>query len=62
MALFGQFKAGVSGILPAAPGMEFPSHDTFSRVFRLLNPEAFRKWFLGFMGQFAQGCEGGAGH
>ena len=35
-----------------------PSHDTFSRVFRLLDPEAFQKWFLGFMGQFAQGCEG----
>ena len=38
--------------------MESPSHDTFSRVFRLLDPEAFRSWFLGFMGQFAQGCEG----
>ena len=35
-----------------------PSHDTFSRVFRLLDPEAFQRWFLGFMRQFAQGCEG----
>ena len=35
-----------------------PSHDTFSRVFRLLDPEAFQEWFLGFMRQFAQGCEG----
>ena len=23
-----------------------------------MDPEAFQKWFLGFMGQFAQGCEG----
>ena len=27
-------------------------------MFRLLDPEAFQKWFLGFMRQFAQGCEG----
>jgi hypothetical protein len=26
-----------------------PSHDTFSRVFRLLDPAAFHGWFLGFM-------------
>ena len=42
--------------------MEFPattpSPGCSSRVFRLLDPEAFQKWFLGFMGQFAQGCEG----
>ena len=23
-----------------------------------MDPEAFQKWFVGFMGQFAQGCEG----
>ena len=46
-------------------GMEFPATTPplrggrlFSRVFRLLDPEAFQKWFLGFMRQFAQGCEG----
>ena len=35
-----------------------PSHDTFSRVLGRLDPEAFRRWFLGFMGQFAEGIEG----
>ena len=35
-----------------------PSHDTFSRVLGMLDPEAFRQWFLGFMEQFAEGCQG----
>lgn len=35
-----------------------PSHDTFSRVFRLLDPEQFRACFLKFMGRFSQACEG----
>ena len=57
MALFGQSKREfLESFLPLRNGI--PSHDTFSRVFRLLDPEAFQKWFLGFMGQFAQGCEG----
>ena len=57
MALFGQSKREfLESFLPLRNGI--PSHDTFSRVFRLLDPEAFRRWFLGFMGQFAQGCEG----
>ena len=57
MALFGQSKREfLESSLPLRNGI--PSHDTFSRVFRLLDPEAFRMWFLGFMGQFAQGCEG----
>ena len=57
MALFGHYKREfLESFLPLRNGI--PSHDTFSRVFRLLEPEAFRKWFLGFMGQFAQGCEG----
>ena len=57
MALFGQSKREfLESFLPLRNGI--PSHDTFSRVFRLLDPEAFRMWFLGFMGQFAQGCEG----
>ena len=57
MALFGQSKREfLESFLPLRNGIS--SHDTFSRVFRLLDPEAFRKWFLGFMRQFAQGCEG----
>ena len=57
MALFGQSKTEfLESFLPLQNGI--PSHDTFSRVFRLLDPEAFQKWFLGFMRQFAQGCEG----
>ena len=35
-----------------------PSHDTFSRVFRLLDPDGFHAWFLGFMKRFAETCEG----
>ena len=57
MALFGHSKREfLESFLPLRNGI--PSHDTFSRVFRLLDPETFRRWFLGFMGQFAQGCEG----
>ncbi len=57
MALFGHSKREfLESFLPLRNGI--PSHDTFSRVFRLLDPESFRRWFLGFMGQFAQGCEG----
>src|ERR671924_111548 len=32
-----------------------PSHDTFSRVFRLLDPEAFEVAFARFMAAFAKG-------
>ena len=35
-----------------------PSHDTFSRVFRLIDPEQFRACFQKFMGKFSQACEG----
>lgn len=35
-----------------------PSHDTFSRVFRLLNPERFQACFLTFMARFAEACKG----
>ena len=30
-----------------------PSHDTFSRVFRLLDPESFGACFQKFMGKFS---------
>ncbi len=35
-----------------------PSHDTFSRLFRLLDPHAFRGCFARFMEQFAETCQG----
>ena len=35
-----------------------PSHDTFSRVFRQLDPKPFRACFVRFMERFAQGPEG----
>ena len=35
-----------------------PSHDTFSRALGLLDPDAFPRWFVGFMQQFAAGYAG----
>ena len=35
-----------------------PSHDTFSRVFRALEPEQVRRCFQDFMGRFAATCQG----
>ena len=35
-----------------------PSHDTFSRVFRLLDPAQFQACFQTFMRRFAEGCQG----
>jgi predicted transposase YbfD/YdcC len=35
-----------------------PSHDTFSRLFRLLDPEQFRASFQCFMTRFAEACQG----
>lgn len=35
-----------------------PSHDTFSRVFRALDPAQFRRCFQDFMGRFAETCRG----
>jgi predicted transposase YbfD/YdcC len=35
-----------------------PSHDTFSRVFRALDPAQFRRCFQDFMGRFAETCQG----
>ena len=57
MELFGRAKRD----LPQSflkPENGIPSHDTFSRVLGMLDPEAFGQWFLGFMGQFAEGLEG----
>jgi len=35
-----------------------PSHDTFSRVFRLLDPEQFGDCFQRFMAGFSEACQG----
>ena len=35
-----------------------PSHDTFSRVFRLLDPEQFGACFQRLMARFAESCQG----
>src|SRR3712207_1947723 len=57
MALFGRAKEPfLRQFLTLKHGI--PSHDTFSRVFRLLDPGQFHACFLSFMRQFAQGCEG----
>ena len=52
MALFGRSKKGLlRDILLLEHGV--PSHDTFSRVFRLLDPQAFEQAFRRFMAAFA---------
>lgn len=35
-----------------------PSHDTFSRLFRSLDPDQFRAAFQRFMAAFAEACQG----
>src|SRR6478736_4090519 len=53
MAEFGQAKEGLLRLfLRLEHGI--PSHDTFSRVFRLLEPEAFEVAFRRFMAAFAK--------
>lgn len=53
MADFGQSKEGLLRLfLRLEHGV--PSHDTFSRVFRLLKPEAFEQAFRRFMAAFAK--------
>jgi predicted transposase YbfD/YdcC len=52
-ALFGRSKeAFLRELLALEHGI--PSHDTFSRVFRLLDPQAFEEAFRSFMAAFAQ--------
>jgi predicted transposase YbfD/YdcC len=54
MADFGAAKEDVlREVLRLEHGI--PSHDTFSRVFRLLDPEAFEAAFTRFMAAFAKG-------
>lgn len=57
MALFAAAKEPfLRSILQLANGL--PSHDTFSRLFRNLDPEQFRTSFQRFMEEFAVQCTG----
>ena len=57
MAEFARVKLGfLRGFLKLEHGA--PSHDTFSRLFRLLDTEQFRGCFQRFMARFAKTCQG----
>jgi hypothetical protein len=57
MALFGRAKQDfLRQVLTLPHGI--PSHDTFSRVFRLLDPAQFQVCFTAFMQRFAATCRG----
>ncbi len=57
MAEFGEAKEGLlRQVLRLEHGI--PSHDTFSRVFRLLDPDAFETVFRRFMAGFAEALHG----
>jgi predicted transposase YbfD/YdcC len=57
MALFAKAKETyLRGFLGLAGGL--PSHDTFSRLFRRLDPEQFRAVFQRFMAKFSEQCQG----
>src|SRR2546430_6006420 len=56
MALFARMKAYLwQDVLVLKNGL--PSHDTFSRVFRMLDPKAFETSFRRFMKAFAAGAQ-----
>lgn len=57
MAGFAQSKEEVLGeFLDMENGP--PSHDTFSRVFRLLDPASFGACFASYLARFAEACKG----
>jgi len=57
MALFAKAKeAFLRSFLKLENGP--PSHDTFSRLFRNLDPEQFRASFQRFIAKFSEGCQG----
>ena len=57
MGLFAKSKEPfLRGFLALENGV--PSHDTFSRLFRTLDPEQFRAAFQRFMAGFSKQCEG----
>ena len=60
MALFGRLKEPFLKTFMALENGT-PSHDTFSRVFRLLQPDQFRVCFIAFMQRFAKGCANDSG-
>lgn len=57
MALFGRSKEDYFRQFLHLPH-GIPSHDTFSRLFRLLDPASFQTCFLVFMQRFAEGLTG----
>jgi predicted transposase YbfD/YdcC len=60
MAAFGAAKEPLlRSVLALAHGI--PSHDTFSRLFRLLDPEPFEAAFRSFMARFAAALAGQVG-
>src|SRR5687767_14972027 len=60
MALFGRAKEPLLREMLRLPH-GIPSHDTFSRVFRLLDPVAFEAAFRRFTAAFAERLSGMAG-
>ena len=57
MHVFARAKEGfLREVLTLKNGL--PSHDTFSRLFRALDPDQFRTCFQRFMGRFALTCQG----
>ena len=57
MALFAEAKEPfLRGFLKLENGV--PSHDTFSRLFRNMDPDQFRASFQKFMAQFSAQCQG----
>ena len=57
MALFARAKEPfLRGFLTLRHGL--PSHDTFSRLFRLLDPEQFGATFQRFMARFSETIQG----
>ena len=57
MADFAEEKEGfLRDFLRLPKGL--PSHDTFSRIFRALEPGAFRQCFQTFMARFSEACQG----
>jgi hypothetical protein len=57
MAEFAEAKEEfLRGFMGLAGGL--PSHDTFSRLFRALDPDQFRDCFQAFMSRFAEACQG----
>jgi hypothetical protein len=57
MAEFAKAKEPfLRGFLKLANGL--PSHDTFSRLFRQLDPAQFRTAFQHFMARFSEQCQG----